>query len=259
MVGKIFNVQSFSTTDGPGIRTVVFFQGCNLRCLWCHNPESWQTKTNSLFLADKCIGCGACSGLTDDEAADVCFSGAKARIYREFTIDELWKLIEIDLPYTKKNGGITFSGGECMLQTDFLCDAIKKCKESGLHTAVDTAGHVPYEWLKKADPDLFIYDIKAVSPKVSEKLTGADSILIWENLTKLVDDGYNVQVRVPCIPKANWNELPKIADKLKMVGIHGTELIPYHKLGEGKVKWAAEKFDVPSDEDMEEIKALFKS
>ena len=254
MTARIFNIQNFSTTDGPGIRTVIFFQGCNLKCIWCHNPESWDADPPPAFIKEKCISCGRCA------SGGECFTGALVPTTRDFTPQGLWELIKDEQPYFKNSGGgITFSGGECALQPDFLKEMVNICRQNTVHTAVDTAGHVPYEWLVRINPDLFLYDIKACSPEKYKEISGVDGVLIWDNLRKLISDGYNVHVRVPCIPGANWDELPEIADRLHKSGITGIELLPYHKLGEGKA--AAHKqrvFDAPSEEDMNQAKKIFK-
>jgi pyruvate formate lyase activating enzyme len=242
MTGKIYNIQPFSTTDGPGVRTVVFFQGCNQRCAWCHNPESWELDPAPAFLAEKCIGCGRCD--------DLCPAGAIISPCRTFTPQELWAFLAVDAPYFESGGGITFSGGEALLQADFLKEIISICRENGIHTAVDTAGHVPYENFTKANPDLFLYDIKAVSAQAHLELTGVDGILIWENLARLLAEGREVCVRVPCVPGANFGELPAIGEKLRSLGVKKIEALPYHRLGEGKAAMYGLKqrtFDVPDE------------
>ena len=251
ITGKIFDIQSFSSLDGPGIRTVVFFQGCNLRCKWCHNPESWEFDPHPVFIKEKCIGCRACfgicsakgdDGLVDSKLCkrcksciDVCFAGALSCTCREFSPPELWELISSDVPYFyNSGGGVTFSGGECMLQAEFLEEIIKLCKENNVHTAIDTAGNVSYELLEKVDPDLFLYDIKASSPGQYKILTGTDGVLIWENLQRLHDNGFEIIVRIPCVSGANLDELQSIGSRLSEIGITNIELLPYHSLGEGK-------------------------
>ena len=257
MTAKIFNIQSFSTTDGPGIRTVVFFQGCNLHCLWCHNPESQIVcDAPEAFLPEKCIGCEAC------KSGGECYAGARVKNSRDFTPEQLWQLLAVDLPYLlNSGGGITFSGGESMLQMDFLAEMVRLCRKNGVHTAVDTAGHVPYDWLVKVNPDLFLYDIKALSPNIHLELTGVDGILIWENLSRLVKENYRVQVRIPCVPGANWEEMPVIAARLKEIGVKDVELLAYHRLGEGKAAWfgkEAKIFSTPKDEEMDMLWKLFE-
>ena len=261
MTANIFNIQHFSVTDGPGARTVVFFQGCNLRCAWCHNPESWRLQQPPTFIRDKCLGCGACNGRTEPGK---CFSGALVNTTHVFTPKQLWELLESEIPYYQNSGGgITFSGGECALQAEFLGEIIRICKQNGVHTAMDTAGHVPFEQLTQPGPDLYLYDIKAATPEKHQQLTGVDGLLIWENLNRLVADGYTVQVRVPAVPGANWDELPLIAKRLGSMGITNAELLPYHTLGEGKAPMLGDSafeinhFKPPQAPEMEAMQRLF--
>ena len=248
MTGKIFNIQSFSTTDGPGIRTVVFFQGCNLCCKWCHNPESQPPDAPQAFIPEKCIGCGVC------KTGAECYAGARVTNCREFTPESLMALLETDIPYLKNSGGgITFSGGECMLQPEFLGEIIRLCRNQGIHTAVDTAGHVPYDCLAAVGADMYLYDIKASSPETYKEFTGVDGILIWENLARLVKDNYRIQVRIPCVPGGNFHEVPQIITRLHELGITDIEPLPYHRLGEGKAAIYGTKrqlFRVPTNEEM---------
>ena len=155
MKAMIFDIQRNSFVDGPGIRTTVFFKGCNLKCKWCHNPESQSAKRQMMFYADKCTGCGKCKEVCPNGLKSCGFCG-KCELYcpndarkicgREYTVDEVFAEIVKDKSfYDNSGGGATFSGGECMLQPDFLCEILKKCKENGIHTAVDTAGNVPWE------------------------------------------------------------------------------------------------------------------
>ena len=140
MKATVFSIQRNSLVDGPGIRTTVFFKGCNLKCKWCHNPESQSPKKEILFYKNKCNGCGRCRGLTAEDENFICFSGAKEICGKEYTCDELLtEIIKDKAFYDTSNGGVTFSGGECMLQIDFLEEILKECKKNGIHTAVDTA------------------------------------------------------------------------------------------------------------------------
>ena len=157
----IFDIQRGSFVDGPGIRTTVFFKGCNLRCKWCHNPESQSPKKQILFYKDKCTGCGKCKTVCpyNHENCDFCGkcalfcpNDAREICGKEYTIDEVLKEILKDKDYYGQDGGATFSGGECMLQIDFLEEILKSCKENGVRTAVDTAGNVPWEYFEKILP-----------------------------------------------------------------------------------------------------------
>ena len=282
MLGHVFNVQSFSVQDGPGIRTTVFFSGCNLRCAWCHNPESWQATPQLLFDPARCIGCGSCFAACPrhrmageahaiDRAlctgcgrcADGCYAGALRLCGQALSVEALWETLQADLPYYRNSGGgVTFSGGECMLQPLFLQELLALCARHHVHTAVDTAGHVPYAHFAAIRPDLYLYDLKAVTPEVHKRLTGVDGVLIWENLRRLLADGARVLLRIPCVPDANWEELPRMAEALASLPVSQIELLPYHRLGEGKFHQLAREaalFTTPTDAQMERATALFQA
>lgn len=185
-----FDIERNSFVDGPGIRTTVFFKGCNLRCKWCHNPESQNFKKEILFYQNKCTGCGRCADLSVDNEKFFCLNDAKEICGREYTVQEvLSEIIKDKTFYETSGGGVTFSGGECMLQIDFLVEILKKCKENGIHTAVDTAGNVPWHYFEKimSCTDLFLYDVKCFSEQLHKTGTGITNELILENLKKLSD------------------------------------------------------------------------
>lgn len=266
MKALIFDVQRNSYVDGPGIRTTVFFKGCNLRCAWCHNPESQSTQKEILFYKSKCIGCGRCLGVTADSEDFICFCDAKSICGKVYTVGELFREISRDVAfYSSSNGGVTFSGGECMLQADFLERILKECKISGIHTAVDTAGHVPYERFEQILPhtDLFLYDVKCMDAEKHKKYTGVTNELILENLSRLLKIKWPVWVRIPIIPTVNdtVEEMTAIRDFLK---IHGyperVELLPYHAMGEHKyaaMGTEAPRFSAPDKEKMQQLKNVF--
>ena len=255
--------------DGPGIRTTVFFKGCNLRCKWCHNPESQSAKPQLLFYKDKCTGCGKCKEVCPNklEKCDLCgkctiFCPHDAREIcgKEYAAEEILHEILKDKDYYGSDGGATFSGGECLLQVDFLTEILKKCKENGIHTAVDTAGHVPWEYFEKILPysDLFLYDVKCFTEELHKNGTGVSNCLILENLVKLSETGKRVIVRIPLVPSFNDNEreFELIASFLRSLNIEKVEVLPYHKMGE--YKWAAAglgvtRFSVPTAETVEKF------
>jgi pyruvate formate lyase activating enzyme len=257
----IFNIQRFSVFDGPGVRTAVFFKGCNLRCLWCHNPESYERRPQLAFDRQKCIGCGSCIRncpglclLPDPEAgllyrredcldcgkcARGCYAKALSRIGCEMTAGELLEDLLEDMPYYQESGGgVTFSGGECMLRPDFLEVMLRRLKEKDVHTAVDTAGNVPYESFERILPytDLFLYDVKAFHEEVHRELTGASNRRIKENLLRLAGTGKEIKIRIPVIEELNAGELPFIRDFLWENGIRDVELLGYHRMGVGKAE-----------------------
>ena len=265
MKATIFDIQRNSYVDGPGIRTTVFFKGCNLRCKWCHNPESQNFKKEILFYENKCTKCGRCKELSVDNEKFFCFNDAKEICGKEYTIDEVFAEIIKDKDYYENSGGgVTFSGGECMLQIDFLMDILKICKENGIHTAVDTAGNVDWNSFEKILPytDLFLYDVKCFSEKLHTEGTGVSNKLILENLKKLsAKSACDIIIRIPVIGGYNDNtkELELVADFLKSIKTKAVELLPYHKMGVHKynaLAMAVENYDVPTKEQMEEYKGL---
>ena len=283
--GLIFNIQRFSIHDGPGIRTTAFFKGCNLRCFWCHNPESLSPSQDLQFFEKKCMGCGACfkacptgAHQTKDGAhridrerctccgacAGVCPTEALSIAGKNYSVDELVKQLMQDKPfYETSGGGITLSGGEALLQADFALEVLKVCKENGVHTAVDTAGLVPWASIQSVLPytDLFLYDIKAFDPATHKAATRADNRLILKNLQKLGETGANIWVRMPVIPNTNDSEqnIRAIAQFIKPIqGISKVELLPFHRLGSGKytslsLSYGANDLNPPSDETMERL------
>ena len=269
--GKIFDIQRFSVSDGPGIRTTVFFKGCNLRCVWCHNPESQSSASEMLFYKNKCVNCGKCKELCANSFEKCSLCGkcviecqAEARTIagKEYTADEVVReLVKDKRLYENSGGGVTFSGGECMLQTDFLIELLKRCKEEGIHTAVDTAGHIPPEYFERIMPytDLFLYDVKCVDSEKHKKYTGVGNELILSNLQKLLDANKRVIIRVPVISGVNdsMDEIVKI--KKICTGAEKIELLPYHAMGEHKYAALGKRvqpFIAPSEEKMKELKNL---
>lgn len=274
--GMIFDIAHGSFVDGPGVRTTVFFKGCNLKCLWCHNPESQGPIPQMMFYKNKCTGCGICKSVCPkpSEACDLCGicakycpSSAKKVCGRLWTADEVMAEIEKDKTfYESSDGGVTFSGGECMLQVDFLKSLLEKCKNNGIHTAVDTAGNVPFEAFEQIMPytDAFLYDVKCYSEELHKKGTGVSNKRIFENLMALSEhfDG-DIIVRIPIIPGYNTDasELTKMADFLRTVKYKSIDLLPYHRLGENKysaINRKADVYSVPSNQEMENIEKLFK-
>ena len=263
MKGRIFEIKRFSVHDGSGIRTTVFFKGCNLRCAWCHNPEGLSYKAQEAFYEHKCIGCGECD--KKDFKTDDCMGEARIVYGRDISATELLcEILEDKDFYDASGGGVTFSGGECMLQIDFLEEMLKKCKENGIHTAVDTAAHVPYSYFERIMPytDLFLYDLKCMDSEKHKKYTGVSNEQILENLSKLLDSGKRVWVRVPIVPSVNDTDedVMAIRDYLRS---HGSperiELLTYHAMGKHKydaLGIEAQVFFALSDERMKELKKL---
>lgn len=274
LTSVIFDIERNSFVDGPGIRTTVFFKGCNLKCAWCHNPESQDFKPQMMFYKDKCKGCGKCKEICP--APDKCTLCGKCTFYcpvdarkvcgKEYTVDEVFaEIIKDKSYYENSSGGVTFSGGECMLQIHFLCEILKKCKNAGIHTAVDTAGHIPFESFEKILPytDLFLYDIKCFDSEKHKKYVGVGNELILENLKKLFSANAKIWIRIPIISDINDSieEMQLIKDFLDKNGMpEKIELLPYHAMGENKyaaVGRITQRFAPPNENMLKALKAVF--
>lgn len=261
--GIIFNIQRFSTSDGPGVRTTVFFKGCTNRCAWCHNPESMRRAPQLQVFMERCIGCGRCVAVCPHQAqhldggersferelcvgcgacAEECFSGALELAGETRTVEEVMSEVVKDEPYYRHSGGgVTFSGGDPVLQTDFLRRLLVSCRELGLHTAVDTAGNYRWELLESLLPhlDLVMYDFKVLDPERHRRYIGNDGSLIRENLQRLAATGCPLIVRTPVVGGVNdtVEEIGGIAALLSsMDSLQYYELLPYHALGDAKLQ-----------------------
>ena len=283
MKAKIFDIQRASFVDGPGIRTTVFFQGCNLRCQWCHNPESWKMQPQLMYFENRCAHCGCCAqlclqaavapdGQIDRTRCTVCGACALACPHdarqicgREEETDSLVNIVLRDRSYYEKTGGgLTVSGGECMLQPDALYELLRGAHDAGVSTAVDTAGNVSWACFEKVLPvtDLFLYDIKCFTPALHERLTGTENARILQNYLRLLGAGKRVIVRIPIVPGYNdiGDEMEQTAAFLRAHAPEKIEPLPYHRLGESKnaaLGLPCFKAEIPSRQRMEEIARLF--
>jgi pyruvate formate lyase activating enzyme len=227
MEAYLFNVQRFSTRDGPGIRTTAFFQGCNLRCPWCHNPESVSQEPKLQFFEDKCVSCGGCVSACGKGAhtmeggkhrfdESLCVYCGTCALYcpknalrcdaRLHTPETLSNLLLRDLSYYQNSGGgVTASGGEPMLRADFIRALFSLLKEKGVHTAIDTAANVSWSEFEKVLPvtDLFLVDLKAIDAGTHKQYTGADNAQILRNIRLLSECGAGLEVRMPLIRGVN--------------------------------------------------------
>lgn len=252
MTGTIFDIQHFSVHDGPGIRTTVFMKGCPLRCKWCHNPEGLSKSLQLQFFEDKCIGCALCGERKHLSDAQKCPAGALKVCGREVDENEVIAEVLKDKIFYADNGGITFSGGECLLQADFVASVLCKAKALGLHTAIDTCGYVPFEELEKtlAWCDLYLYDIKCFTSNVHKEYTGVDNLLIIDNLKRLDAAQKDIWIRIPVIPGFNntAEEMSRIAELISsMPSIKQLTLMPYHTLGASKYKTLGLEYPFDTD------------
>ncbi len=287
MKGKVFNIQRFSTKDGPGIRTTVFLNGCNLRCAWCQNPESWSLKPNIQLFKEKCVNCRLCESLCTCgahifdsngnhkidmdkcvlcmECVTYCPTDALECKSKTYTADELLKIVASDIDYYKNSGGgVTMSGGEAMLQIDFLEEFLLKAKAQGIHTAIDTAGAVAREYFERINPfvDLYLYDLKGYSDETHKKYVGSSNELVISNLKWLSDNGAKIMCRLPIIKGVNdgllaAEEYAKLLSTLK--GVKSVKLIPYHNYGINKAySIGKEMVEFEEPDNIEEIANVYR-
>jgi glycyl-radical enzyme activating protein len=268
LVGRVLNIQHFCTQDGPGMRTTVFLKGCSLRCKWCSNPESIHPKPELAYNLAKCIGkdqCGLCLQECPESAifnvdADVkvrinwdlctncgkcvpvCPSQALYLFGQEMTVEQVLDEVEQDSTfYRESGGGITLSGGECLLQPDFSAALLAGAHERGFTTAIETAGNVPWRFMEQVLPhvDTMLHDHKLTDPERHKKWCGADNKRILENFKKAYETFPNIKfiARTPVIPGVNDDE-ENIRAVLSFIRPHKNvvdyELLPYHRFGESK-------------------------
>jgi len=291
--GVIFNIQTYSIHDGPGIRTTVFLKGCPLRCLWCQNPESQVLQPEIFFDSEKCTGCGKCVQACPNGAieicegrsstnrelcqgtgkcTEVCPNEARNLIGRYVTAGEVFKEVAADsIFYQRSGGGVTLSGGEPLAQPQFAINLLKLCKDGGIHTAIDTCGYARWETVKQVleHVDLVLYDFKHMDPVEHEKYTGVSNDLILDNVKKIHHDlSIPIIARIPIIPGYN-DSVENIEATARFITTElgdaiSVHLLPYHKLGESKYD-SLEKVGNPvsitpsSEEHMAELKKIVES
>ena len=215
--GRIFNIQRFSIHDGPGIRTIVFFKGCYMRCAWCCNPESQRYEIETLIEG-----------------------GKEKTVGRDVTVQDIMPEILADLPYYRRSGGgVTLSGGEVLAQADFATELLRTCKEAGLHTAIESSANAPFSDIEKLLPylDLYLMDIKSMDSIKHKEYTGVPNERILENAKLIAESGVELIIRTPVVPSFNDTEadIRAIATfARKLPGVREYHLLPYHRLGQEK-------------------------
>ena len=267
----IFNIMRFSTQDGPGIRTTVFFKGCPLSCWWCHNPESQRLQPELLYLEERCRHCGDCVTACPQHAieqvegtvrtsavcrncgqcTEACQAEARQIAGRRLTVGELVAEIERDLIFFEESGGgVTLSGGEPLAQPRFVSALLGACRERGIGTVIETCGYAPSGvFLTVAlAADLVLYDLKLMDPVKHKQYTGVSNRRILGNLEELVARGRKVTVRIPVMPGINDSDddIRQFARYLSELPARQVELLPYHHIGAGKYKRMGLTYRLPA-------------
>lgn len=260
-LGTIFQIQRFSVDDGPGIRTTVFLKGCPLRCIWCHNPESFSRFPQLRWHQEKCTLCGRCAQacthgvhvfqegrhilqrdfcVSCGECARSCPADALEVLGTQMSAGEVMREVVRDRPYyDQSGGGLTVSGGEPTFQPDFLLELLRLAKEEHLHTCVETCGFASWNFLREIVPlvDLFLFDYKATGEEIHKQFTGVSQVPILDNLNRLSREGASILLRCPIIPGYNDTQehfaaIRRLKQQTK--GVVGAEVMPYHNIGAGK-------------------------
>jgi pyruvate formate lyase activating enzyme len=249
--GIVFNIQRYSVHDGPGIRTTVFFKGCPLDCWWCHNPESQSARPDVMVNENRCIRCGQCREACPQElqgpcsrcgaCVEACPSGARQMVGQTMSVQEvLSQVLKDRIFYDQSGGGVTFSGGEPLMQHQFLLEILDACKQHGLHTALDTSGHALREQVlaAAAKSDLVLYDLKVMDDAKHIEYTGVSNARILDNLRALAQCHPAIWLRVPILPGLNDAEgdLADAAEFAASLGkcVQRVSLLPYHAIGSQK-------------------------
>ena len=258
MRALILNIQRYSLHDGSGIRTIVFFKGCPLKCPWCSNPESISSHIQKVRIDNKCIHCHHC-----DFDVDECPTGAITEFGKYMTIDDVMIEVQKDMIfYRTSTGGVTLSGGEVLSQSIFAKELLKRLRGLGINTAIETSGQGSTQALIELAPyiDLVLFDLKIMDEKKSKLLLGADLSLIKLNFKTLIKMNKRVIPRVPLIPGYTLNEdnITKIIIFVKSLNLTEIHLLPFHQYGSNKYNLLDREYKlmdipIPSGEDVEKI------
>jgi len=287
----IFDIKRYAIHDGPGIRTTVFLKGCPLKCLWCHNPESWSEQPQLALRTARCIRCGRClqacknnaisliekSYITNPQnctacgtCVDACPSAAREMIGKPFNINDLMKEIEKDVIFfDQSGGGVTFSGGEPLMHPEFLLEILKLCRHKEIHTCIDSACYAPQDILEKvaASADMFLCDLKHMQTFMHQRFTGVGNEIILQNISCLSTLNKTIIIRVPIIPGFNDDHKNIEAIGRYVVSLKGVmriDILPYNPGGLEKSDRLIYEYDLmesktPSPAQMEEIAQILRN
>lgn len=280
---RVFNTQKYNMYDGPGVRSIAFFKGCPLRCKWCSNPESQHRGFEILFKGDACVNCGACvaacpqhihkfegenhvvdrsiSCIGCRKCEKACLYGALNIAGEDKPISDLVAFFDEDADfYRMSEGGITLSGGEVLAQPEAAMSLLMACRERGYHTAIETCGFTNTETILKVARyvDLFLFDIKQMDPVKHKFWCGVNNELILTNVKTLLENGFNVRVRMPLLKGVNDNK-EEIDAVIKFFSPYryqknfdGVDLLPYHKMGVGKYAQLGIDYPIEGDPSLSE-------
>ena len=298
MTGIVFDIQHYCIHDGPGIRTNVFLKGCPLRCLWCQNPESQQLSAQIMYQVEKCTVCGKCVDACPEHAITLefkeenempeiktnrglctacgkcvqyCPNEARRIVGEEMTLDSVFKKVEQDKLFFGKDGGVTVTGGEPLAQWEFARAVLKRCKENGINTCIETCGYGNWPQVETVMEyvDLVLYDIKHMDTVQHKKCTGVGNEKILENIKRISQEmNKEIIIRVPVIP--GYNDTSENIEQLgnfikeELPTCIEVNLLPFHNMGESKKQQldrSSEEFSsvTPSDERMEQLKNVLRS